>query len=226
MPGPATAGSMEFRFERPGVSPPSYVITLGADGQGSYAETAAAPGGEDGVVASGKVAIRVGPATLARIFSVQSRIGQKPCETRQKNIAKTGAKTLTFRGDGPTVSCTFNYAADDGLNEAASLLIALAETMQAGERLAAKHRFDRLGLDPEMQVLEDEVKGGRALEVGNIGPVLRSIAEDDRVIDRVRRKAARLLQDSGSEPALPSVEAGPGISGSVVAGAPAASSAR
>lgn len=45
-----------------------------------------------------------------------------------------------------------------------------------------------------MASLEEEIKAGRAIEVGNIAPTLRSIAEDPRVIDRVRRKAARMLE--------------------------------
>jgi hypothetical protein len=74
--------------------------------------------------------------------------------------------------------------------------LALHETLAFGERLQHEHRFDRLSLDAEMTSLEAEVKEGHALEVGNIAATLRSIAEDDKVIDRVRRKAARMVESS------------------------------
>ena len=54
--------------------------------------------------------------------------------------------------------------------------------------------FDRLGLDSELEGLQNEVAGERALDLGNIAPVLQSIIADERVMDRVRRKAERLLK--------------------------------
>ena len=183
----------EFRFQRPVATVPAYTITVGANGRGTYTEGAAQE-------ANDPVTIHVSPATMEKIFGARNGFGTKPCETRQKNIADTGRKTLSFSGDGAPASCTFNFSDTPLLNEVAGTFIAIGETLQAGERLAAKHRFDRLGLDMEIEILNTEVKGGRALEVGNIGPVLRSIAEDDRVIERVRRTATRLLQDSA--PAL------------------------
>lgn len=203
------AQAVEFRFERPGIQVPAYSIVLGANGEGTYTESPSQPplappearGPAELSRPPGVTPIRVGPATLAKLLAGRSSLGSRPCETRQKNIANTGRKTLVYRGDGAAASCTFNYSESTALNEVASTFIALAETLHAGTRLAAKHRFDRLGLDPEMEILDNEVRAGRALEVGNISPVLRSIAEDDRVIERVRRRAARLLQDSGTLPA-------------------------
>lgn len=201
--GTPTGQVVEFHFERPGAVVAAYSITLNAEGEGSYIAGAAQAGsGLPGELNHGPRPLHAGPAVLARILAARGSVGPQPCETRIKHIANTGQKRLSFHGgEGEPVSCTFNYSDTALLNEVASTFIALAETVQAGERLAAKHRFDRLGLDPEMEGLDTEVKAGRALEVGNIAPVLRSIAEDGRVIDRVRRRAARLLQDSGSLPA-------------------------
>ncbi len=71
---------------------------------------------------------------------------------------------------------------------------ALGETMRFGERLNAKLRFDRLGLDADMDGLQSAVTDGRAIEVGNIIPVLQKVQDDERVMERVRRKAGLLLQ--------------------------------
>ncbi|HLI77245.1 MAG TPA: hypothetical protein VKV02_09895, partial [Acidobacteriaceae bacterium] len=91
----------------------------------------------------------------------------------------------------------YNYSDDDRVNDATTAFEAVAETLQYGDRLAAKLRFDRLGLDTEVDGLQAAVTEGRALEVGNIAPILQTISDDERVMDRVRRKAARLLQGAG-----------------------------
>jgi hypothetical protein len=122
-------------------------------------------------------------------------------------IAQTGEKTFSLAFGAALSSCTFNYSDDEKLNDAASAFIALAETIRLGMKLQHDHRFDKLSLDADMDALLSEAGEGRALEPGNIGPVLQSLVDDDHVIDRVRRKAARLLQDAGA--ASPSAAAKP-----------------
>jgi hypothetical protein len=80
---------------------------------------------------------------------------------------------------------------------ATATFLAIADTMQRGERLQHELRYDRLGLDAEMESLVDAQKSGSAIEIGNIASILQTLVSDDHVIDRVRRRAARLLQDTG-----------------------------
>jgi hypothetical protein len=93
-------------------------------------------------------------------------------------------------------ACTFNYSDDKALMDAVAGFQAIAATMQTGARLQHAHRYDRLALDADMDSLGEAVKNGTAIELENIAPVLQSIVDDERVIDRARRKAARLLQDA------------------------------
>jgi hypothetical protein len=88
--------------------------------------------------------------------------------------------------------------------DTAAAFQAIAETMQIGATLQHLHRFDRLGLDAEMDTLAAEAKEGNAIEMQNIAPTLQSIVDDERVIERVRRKAARLLQPA--EPSAASAQ--------------------
>ena len=97
-----------------------------------------------------------------------------------------------------TAECTFNYSDDAGLMGATAAFLAIADTMQRGERLQHDLRYDRLGLDAEMESLVAAQKDGSAIEIGNIASILQTLVSDDHVIDRVRRRAARLLQDSGA----------------------------
>ena len=183
--GASTAGvtSIEFQLQPRDPQAAVYTIHLLADGDGTYRVAAL----------ESDVAVHAGRATMARVMGAIPRVQTGDCETREKNIAQTGHKTMIVEAAGSTSRCSFNFSGDSRLMDAVAAFEAVAETLQAGERLDHLHRFDRLGLDAEMDRLSEELADGRAVEPGNIAPVLRSLAEDDRVIDRVRRKAQRLL---------------------------------
>ncbi len=68
--------------------------------------------------------------------------------------------------------------------------------MDEGRRLEFLHRYDRLGLDAEMISLANEVQAGRAMELGTIAPTLDAIADDTAVMQRVRLRAEKLLEQS------------------------------
>ncbi len=185
--------SADFEMQRESLPAVHWKIELRADGSGTYANlvSATAPGTPQ--------PIHVGESVQSKVAAAYAVVHSGHCETKLKNIAKTGRKTLTYEaGEGiGAETCTFNYSDSDALNGLVDAMTAMAETMQAGERLAQKHRYDRLGLDAELDVLTDEVKSGRALEVANIAPVLQSVASDEHVMERAQRKAARLLQEAG-----------------------------
>ncbi len=76
------------------------------------------------------------------------------------------------------------------------MFLAIAFTMDEGRRLDFLHRYDRLGLDAEMITLAHEVDEGRAMELGTIAPTLDAIAGDTALMQRVRLRAAKLLEQS------------------------------
>jgi predicted nucleic acid-binding protein len=193
--GPLGAFSaVSFRMEPRDPQAPPYEFRIAASGEGTYrSEAGGANGSQDAPVVS---QVHVSPAVLARIAQGMARVRSGKCESSVKNIAQTGRKTFALEGDAAPASCTFNFSDDSKLMSAVDAFEALAETLRIGARLTYDHRFDRLGLDADMDRLVSEVGEGRALEPGNIAPVLQSVAEDDRVIDRVRREAQRLLTQS------------------------------
>ena len=179
--------SMKPRSDDPG---PSWTVRIQADGAGTYSET--------GPSAPKSMPLTVSVATLERVKQGEHAAKSGKCETKVKNIAQTGQKTIRYMDGGRTLECTFNYSDDAGLMGTVAAFQSIAETMQRGERLEHDLRYDRLGLDAEMEQLVAAQKSGSAIEIGNITPILQAIVQDDHVIDRVRRKAARLLQDSGA----------------------------
>jgi hypothetical protein len=172
-----------FTFDAPQPKAKGWQLGLAGDGTGSWAENGGDP-----------VPVQVSPATLAVIAQAEPAVAAKHCETKNKNIAQTGKKSILFIA--PSATCTFNFSDDDALNRAANTFLAIRETLRLGDELARLHRFDRLGLDAAMDTLEKESAAGFALEIANIAPVLQSIADDDRVMQRVRRRASHALEDA------------------------------
>ena len=72
-------------------------------------------------------------------------------------------------------------------------LNAVAETILEGARLELLLQHDRLGLDQEMEFLTEAVGDGRAQQICAIREILERLAQDDGVLERVRKRARALL---------------------------------
>jgi hypothetical protein len=183
-----------FHFDRSGVSQGRYTIQLQSNGVGAYW---VGPPDFNLMEAVGVQKITFSPSTIQKVMAPQSIVKAGNCETRLKNIAQTGHKVISFSKEGASVECAFNFSDANSLNDAAAAFEGVAETIQMGDTLKHSLRYDRLGLDAEIDSLVDEVKSGSAIEIQNIAPVLQSLVDDDRVMERVKRKAAHLLEGAG-----------------------------
>ena len=202
--GPGEAGAwLSFSIDRNGSPPLRYDIRVdGATGHGFYRPAPSSTGTAGASAPVAEMPISVDAPIVKRLFAAVPLVQGHRCETHEKHLAQTGAKTLRYAQSDVVAECSYNYSDDERVNTATALFLALGETMQYGDRLAAKLRFDRLGLDGEMDDLQSALRDGRALDVGNIAAVLAQIQNDDRVMERVRRKAAHLLASAG----LPSAQ--------------------
>ena len=198
--GAAPAAVVRFSFERPAAKV-KYRFDLSEDGRGTYVAEypptpPATPGG------SVEVPLALHAATVKKIFE-QARstvVYHGGCETKAKNIAQTGVKTLTLvELAGAASTCTWNYSEKAPVAALQDEFIAMAETLDTGRTLQMQQRFDRLGLDREMSFLADEVSSGRAQGLENIAPVLQGIADDESLLERVRVRARALLQLSAAQ---------------------------
>lgn len=182
-----------FSFDWDKAEVPKYTIVVQENhivhywlGDGAYDETEMV-----------KPSLKLSDATFKKVFTATEPGILHDCESKARNIAQTGKKTITWYDGDQYAGCTFNYSENVRLNEISLTFMAVAETMQMGEKLKHSLRYDRLGLDAEIDGLVEEVKSERAIEVQNIAPVLQSIVDDDRVLERVRRKAAHLIESAG-----------------------------
>lgn len=193
---PAGQPEITFRFEHavPGVAVPKYSITLRGDGTGTYqAEALIGQSTQKQMV---ERSLTISQSTVKNAFDAVRllRAENIPCASAAKHVADTGAKTLQYRDAEGQGDCSYNFSENKGVVQLTNLFMAIEETLEEGRALDFKRRFDRLGLDAQMSVLVSAVQEGRAVELGNIAPTLRSIAADPELIQRVRLQAARLLE--------------------------------
>ena len=138
-------------------------------------------------------------AFTAHVFVVAHRhqLFNEGCESHLK-VAFEGFKKFSYTGPDGSGSCTYNYSKNKEIEDLGSTFGAVAETMIEGARLQELLQHDRLGLDKEMEYLVDAADHGHALEISNIRPILVKLADDDEVLERVRKRARHLLAQAGT----------------------------
>ena len=177
-------------YDRPGLAVPHWQISIPPRGMAEY--TGKPEKGSD----PGQVLFPLSDAGRAKLGGLLSKSkGLQPCETKTKGLANMGMKDVALTPAGsPEIHCAFNYTDNKPLSEALDYMLALAGTLQTGIELDRLHRYDRLGLDPGMIHLAEDAKSGRAVEMGAIRPTLESLVTDEAVLERVRTRAAQLLE--------------------------------
>jgi hypothetical protein len=184
-------------YDRPGLNVPHWQIVVPARGMVQY--TGVPVKGTD----PGTVLFRMSDAGRAKLGGMLANSkGMLPCETKVKGIASMGQKTVSYEPVGGTAAhCSFNYTDNKPLSEALNYVLAIVGTVQTGMELERLHRYDRLGLDPVMVRLVDDVKAGRAAELPAIQPTLESLVKDMALLERVRTRAQQLLDLAKQEDA-------------------------
>jgi hypothetical protein len=195
---PAIQGPViQVDFSNPELSPSHWTLTVHPDGTGHFSS-------QMGPTADGlkmmetpgvnrDVQLSAGFASHVFQSAQQHKWFNEDCESHLK-VAFQGWKTLAYRGSEGRGSCTFNYSKDKDIQSLGDSLEAVAETILEGARLEMLLEHDRLGLDKEMEFLVDAAGNGRAQQICAIRGILVRLAEDDEVLERVRKRAKLLLK--------------------------------
>ena len=201
-----TPAEVSFQFDRTGLPVPRFTLRIWEDGTGRYvadqAEIPATANSSRGQAAQHvDRPVKLTSATISKIFKAARSLNHFniECASKAKNIADTGTKTLTYTGQDGSGSCVYNYSEIKSVETLTDELQAIAFTLDEGRRLDFLHRYDRLGLDAEMISLTQEAEAGRALEFGTISPTLLAIADDTALIQRVRLKAQKMLEQIAAD---------------------------
>ena len=200
---PTAQPTVTYQFDRTGMSVPRFTLVVHEDGSGTYHAEEVERRSADSVVQQVSLkeidrSLTVSAETAAKVFATARALDHFNvfCGTKAKNIADTGKKTLTYAGPDGTGSCQYNYSDDKSVTALTEIFYAIAYTMDVGRRLDFERRFDRLGLDAELLSLEKSVTDKNAMELGTIAPTLQKIAGDNEVMQRVRVRATKLLEQS------------------------------
>lgn len=196
-PALAADATIQVDFSDPGLSPSQWTLILHPDGSGHFRSQMGQAHGDGwkqidtpGVDRD----IQVGRQFAAHVFNVaqQKRWFNEPCESHLK-VAFEGWKTLAYSGPEGQGSCTFNYSKDREIESLSESLVAVAQTILEGARLELLLQHDRLGLDSETEFLADAFESGRAQQICTIREILERLAQDETVLERVRKRARDLL---------------------------------
>jgi hypothetical protein len=200
--GPSASDpTFQIDFSNPAQSPTRWTLTLHPDGTGHFRSNSEKPSAGDQGVETPAVDrdIRLSADYTKHVFAVarSQKWFNESCESHAK-VAFEGWKTLAYTGPRGKGSCTFNYSKDREVEQLGDSLVSVAETIFEGARLEVLLDHDRLGLDAEMEFLTEAASDGRAQQICAIRGILERLANDDSVLDRVRKKARMLLEQSAT----------------------------
>jgi len=192
---PAT---VTFTLDFPGSQPEHYSVQVESGGKGRYESSGkVAPDSEESDTFS--CPFTVSSATSQRIFALAAKANyfRKDLDSRHKNLAFTGKKTLAYKDAQRSGESSYNYSPDPAVEEMTSLFQGLSATLEYGHRLDYDHRYQKLALDEELKRLEEETRAGSVVELPAIEAILRQIVDDASVINVTRARAQRILEQAG-----------------------------
>jgi hypothetical protein len=202
-PGAQTAAQIRFTYENPKLEPHKYVLVVGEDGSGNYHSEGSGSSADGQSMASEPLdrPIHVSKAVRDSMFAAarKNKFFAKSCDDGGKNIAFQGTKTLEYEGSDGQGSCIYNWSKNGQIGKLTDQFQAIAATLDEGSKLQRQYEHGRLSLDSEMEILEQMVRDGRAIEIENIAPLLQTLSGDEAVLQRVQRRARTLLGAVPSE---------------------------
>lgn len=197
-----TQAQIRFTYENPRLQPPKYVVTVAEDGNGHFKSEAGGPtDGQSMTSEPQDQPIHISRSLRESMFATarKHKLFAISCDDGGKNIAFQGNKTLEYDGPEGKGSCMYNWSKNAQIDKLSDQFESIAATLDEGGKLQRQYEHGRLSLDAEIQVLDQMVQDGRAIEIENIAPILQTLAGDDAVLQRVQRHARALLQGAKSD---------------------------
>jgi hypothetical protein len=144
----------------------------------------------------------ISEATARRIFALAETLDyfQGDWDFKKHRIADTGRKTLLYSDSTRTHQTTYNWSENHDVQELTDIFQGIATTQEAAYELNRLRRYDRLGLNNQLERMEEMAKSGWLRELHVIAPLLENIANDREIMHIARQRAQHLLQLAASPP--------------------------
>ena len=200
VPVPANLGhtaavlpTVHFTKEQPLLSPAKYVVAIDLVGDVRY-QSWDTKDAEDPFTFE----FHATSATARKIFELSRNTNyfQGSFDYTAHRIADTGRKTLAYHDREKNTETKYNWSEDKSIQSLTALFEGISIVIESGQRIETKRRFDPLGLDAELRIVEDANKKGEIPELQAIAPVLQKVADDPQVMNIARERARKLLEQS------------------------------
>jgi hypothetical protein len=212
-----TSPVVTFALDFPGANPSHYVISVGHDGRGTYvstgqlgeqasaADTPAAdsesnsssekPSSGNSIHTDPPLEFTLSDRVRDQIFDLAQRAHyfSGKVDSGHKNIANTGAKTLTYKDGQRDGQATYNYSTSVPVEQLTAIFQSLSETLEFGRRLSFFHKYQKTALDSDLKRMEELRNENSLGDTQAIASVLKEIADDHSVMNVARARALRLL---------------------------------
>jgi len=192
--------TISYTQDFPGSDPSHYVISITSDGHGRYEgngrlTTPSKYSTDDSVPDTEQLDFIASKATVDKVFDLGKRANyfRGEVESKKRNLAFTGKKTLTYTDGEHKTSTTYNFPSVPEVGELTHTFQNLSSTLEFGRRLEYCHKHQKLALDQESKQMESAAQSGGLEDVSAIGPILQKIIADRSVINVVRARLQRLL---------------------------------
>lgn len=188
-----------FTIDFPTSQPEHYSIRVQSDGAARYQSSGRLSADSD-QTDSFDLDFTVGAETRQKIFELAAKAGyfQKDVDSRHKDLAFTGKKTLAYKDAQRSGESTYNYSPQPAVQDLTSLMQSLSATLEFGHRLQYDRHYQKLALDEEFKRMEELSRSSELIEVAAIQPILAQIIADQSVINVTRARAQRLLDRAGA----------------------------
>ena len=192
------SANVSFTLELSGANPSHYEITVGNDGKGLYKSNGQLDRQSDSVEEEA-LQFTLSENIRARIFelSQQAHYFNGKVDSGRKNIANTGAKTLTYKDAQHNGQATYNYSPLEPVRDLTSIFEGLSITLEFGRRLTYFRKYEKLAIEAELKRMEEMQRDKSLGDLQSIAPVLNDIANDTSVMNVARARALRLLAATG-----------------------------
>jgi len=187
-----------FTLDFPTSQPEHYSIRIPAEGPAHYESSARlSPDSDD--TDSFDFDFTLSAERRSKVFALAAKAGyfQRNLNSRQKNLAFTGEKKLSYKGAHVMGEATYNVSSDPAAQELTSLFQNLSATLEFGHRLDYDRRYQKLALDEELKRMQEMAQSNELAELQAIQPILEQIVADQSVVKVARARAQKLLEPAG-----------------------------
>ena len=197
---PSHVAKIRFIFDDAELPISHYEIDLEATGKAHYESLSKpdADGHSDKLTRD----FSLPPAKVAQIFNLakEANYFHGSFDYTEHRVAFTGTKTISYADDSHQETASFNWSENKPITEIATIFQGISTTLEKEPVLKRLSRFDKLGLNAELAVMERQAEGGWLQELGLISDTLEEISKDPSIMTLARKRASHLLQLAAGHP--------------------------